>query len=143
MPVPLHLLRFQTTAAKVSLAARFGLPNGPRMQDWAWEVADPARIDEFLAAYEHEPLSDDERFCLMEILLQSFEDLGGAHELDARWKRVLALLDRRIDLHVASVWYWSRADESDGEDFEVTPSLRALLSRHRERFERPGTSSPT
>ncbi|HVZ37577.1 MAG TPA: hypothetical protein VG963_34385, partial [Polyangiaceae bacterium] len=61
------------------------------MQDWAWEVADPDRIDEFLAAYEAGDLSDDERFTLMETMLQSFENLPGPLDSDPRWSRLLRL----------------------------------------------------
>jgi hypothetical protein len=75
--IPDHLRRYPTWAAIDALAARFGFVNEPGMQDWAWEVADPSRIDEFLAAYEDGDLSDDERFTLMDTMLQSFEDLPG------------------------------------------------------------------
>ncbi|MCP5384447.1 MAG: hypothetical protein H6913_07510 [Altererythrobacter sp.] len=46
------------------------------MQDWEFEVADANRIDEFLSAYQSQELTDDERFTLMEMIIQSFEDLG-------------------------------------------------------------------
>jgi hypothetical protein len=51
------------------------LESCPHMQDWEWEVADSERINEFPSAYESGELSDDERFTLMETILQSFEDL--------------------------------------------------------------------
>ena len=54
------------------------------MQDWEWEVASPERIDEFLAAYEGGELTDDERFTLMETLLQSFEDVDAPLLNDSR-----------------------------------------------------------
>lgn len=140
MSVPEHLWRFPTRAAIDALANRFGLPNHPGMQDWEFQVADPARIDEFLRAYESEDLSDDERFTLMEIILESFEDLGLSRtERDPRWERVLEILDRNIDLHASSVWYRSLLEE-DSEDSEelfcVTPFLRDILAKHRSRLER-------
>ena len=76
MSVPKHLWRFPTAAVIDSLARRLSLPNTPRMQDWQWEVADCARLSEFLDAYENSGLTDDERFTLMEIMLESFEDLA-------------------------------------------------------------------
>jgi hypothetical protein len=66
--VPEHLSRFTTREAIDRLAQRFGLPNTPGMQDWEWQVAYPARIPEFLAAYAMGGLSDDERFVLLEVL---------------------------------------------------------------------------
>ena len=137
MAVPEHLWRFDTAAAVDSLARRFCLPNDPRMQDWPWEVADPKRLDEFLAAYDDGGISDDERFTLMEIVIQSFEDLGPAIATDPRWGRTLEAIDRSIALHAHSVWYWSAVDsEAPEEQWLVTPFLRKILDRHRDRLER-------
>jgi hypothetical protein len=50
-----------------------------------------------LCSYESGELSDDERFTLMETILQSFEDLKlfeGRPDPDSRWQRVLEILDR-------------------------------------------------
>jgi hypothetical protein len=137
MSIPEHLWRFPTAAAVDSLARRFGLPNDPSMQDWPWEVADAARLDEFLAAYESGDLSDDERFALMEIILQSFEDLAASTGFDARWDRALDTIDRNVDLHAQSVWYWSVLGNDDREEqWLVTPHLRSILQKHRERLEK-------
>ena len=135
MSVPEHLWRYPTAAAVDSLARRFGFPNTPDMQDWEWEVADAARIDEFLAAYESGELDDDERFTLMETILQSFEDLGESLSVDPRWPRVLELLDRNVDLHAYTVFYWSCLENEDDEDsWLVTPYVRRVLERHRSRL---------
>jgi hypothetical protein len=132
MTVPDHLQRFPTPAAIDALAERFGLPNHPHMQDWEWEVADSARINEFLAALETGDLTDDERFTLMETVIQSFEELGTPLERDPRWLRVLAILEGNVLLHAHSIWYWSCVDEPDSENhWRVTPFLRSLLDKHR------------
>jgi hypothetical protein len=138
MSVPEHLRRHPTRAAIDALAARFDLPNHPGMQDWEWEVADHTRLDEFIGAYQSGDLDDDERFTLMEIIIQSFEDLGARSEHDPRWQCILDILDRNVELHACSVWYWSALDgESREEQFSVTPSMRSVLARHRARLETP------
>ena len=138
MSIPQHLWRFPTRKAIDSLAARFGLPNSPEMQDWEWEVADPARIDEFLSAYSGGDLDDDERFTIMETLLQSFEASTFELSSDSRWERVLSELEKHIDLHAYTVWYWSCLDTEDVEGwFRLTPHLRRILARHRTRLEQP------
>jgi hypothetical protein len=107
------------------------------MQDWPWQVADAQRLDEFLAAYEYGGLNDDERFTLMEMILQSFEDLAASTGFDARWDRALDTIDRNIDLHASSVWYWSALDNDDpGALWLITPYLRSLLEQHRARLEK-------
>lgn len=130
--VPPHLSRYPTRAAIDALALRFNFPNTHDMQDWEWEVADSDRIDEFLAAYQFAQLDDDERFTLMETIIQSFENLGGALHADLRWQTVVDLLDANIRLHAYTVWYWADPDEADPENHQaVTPSLRRILLKHR------------
>jgi hypothetical protein len=137
MTVPEHLQRFATRAAIDSLAARFGLVNEPGMQDWEWEVADPGRIDEFLSTYESGELSEDERFTLMETMLQSFEELPAALAAHPRWSRLLDILDCNASLHARSIWYWSAPEADDLEEcWRVTPFLRSILNRHRAVFDR-------
>ncbi len=134
MELPEHLWRFPTAEAIDSLAYRFNLPNRSYMQDWEWEVGDPQRIDEFLAAYS-EDLTDDEKFTLMETILQSFEDLDEPLEKDSRWYKVLTILDQNIGLHLNSVYYWSALDsEYEDEQWRVTPFLRPILEKHRAEF---------
>ncbi|UFZ05675.1 hypothetical protein LQG66_05000 [Bradyrhizobium ontarionense] len=141
--LPDHLRRYPTREAVNALCRRFGFPYHPQMQDWEWEVADAMRIDEFLSAYESGELSEDERFVLMETILQSFEDLRFLEDRpdpDPRWQRVLDILDRNIDLHAHTVWYWSVLDAEDFDDpeqqFWVTPFVRVILAKHRSRLER-------
>src|SRR5438034_524508 len=110
MTVPEHLQRFHTRAAIDALAERLHLVNEPGMQDWKWEVADPHRIDEFLSTYESGDLSDDEKFTLMETMLQSFEQMPAMLEADPRWSRLIDILDRNASLHAHSIWYWSAPD---------------------------------
>jgi hypothetical protein len=129
MSTPDHLFRCSTRKAIDSLSRRFGLPVEPFMQDWEWEVADPDRIDEFLAAYEHDDLDDDERFTLMEMIIQSFEDLPDPPETDERWKSVLKLLKTNSALHISTIWYWASLGAPNLEDaFNVAGTLRKLLS---------------
>jgi hypothetical protein len=112
------------------------------MQDWEWEIADAARLDEYLTAYKHGDLNDDERFTLMETIIQAFEDLPAPLEADPRWANALAILDGYIDLHAYTVWYWSDLeDELDDESWRVTPHLRRLVERHKSRLDPTSTEA--
>lgn len=135
--LPDRFQRYPTRAAIDTLAARFGLPNTPDMQDWEHQVADPARIGEFWTAYESGELDDDEKFTLMETVLESFETLAAdtPPAKDPRWHEVLSTLDRSINLHIATVWYWSCWEEKDQENlFHISPDIRRILAKHQERF---------
>lgn len=137
MTIPRRLWRFPTAEARNKLAERFGLPNEPGMQDWQYEVSDPERVGEFLAAYESGELSDDERFTLMETIIQS---LNGWQEVELRspqWTHTLDLIEKNIELHIYTVCYWACLELSQDEldlAFYAAPDMRAILSRHGEQF---------
>ncbi len=132
MDVPERHWRFPTREAIDSLARRFRLANRPDMQDWEREVADPLRADEFVAAYKALCLTDDEKFTLMEIILQSFEEGTRALANDPVWQEVLRLIEQNVALHIYSVWYWSCGDVDLPDAWRVTPFMRQILARHRE-----------
>jgi hypothetical protein len=119
--VPSHLIRYPTRAGRESLAARLGLTIDPHMQDWEWQIADARHFQEWLAIYRDAPLTDDERFSLMEMLVQCVEDAhskAGSHwpgEQSLQWQAVAALLRQRPRLHASTIAYWSvfGADEPD------------------------------
>jgi hypothetical protein len=129
--IPEHLIRYPTKRAIDALASRFDLRNEPHMQDWQWEVADPERLDEFLAVYNLPELTDDERFVLMEIIIESFEETSAILEHDPGWHAVLDWLDHNIAIHAHTVWYWSCDDEVLENCWRVTPYLRLVRDRHR------------
>lgn len=81
--------RCPTKKAIKSLATRFGFRYSDNMQDWEWEVADYAQIDKIIETYKCNKLSDDERFTLMETIIQSMEDLGLALKFNEKWSKVL------------------------------------------------------
>src|SRR5262249_1023025 len=60
-------------------------------------------------------LSDDERFVLMEIILESFEDLGQAIPVDPRWHRT-ASSSIKTSTSTHSVWYWSDLENENVDD---------------------------
>ena len=135
MSVPEHLWRFPTADAIASLAARFGLPNTKEMQDWEWEVADPQRKEEFFDAYKSGDLSDDERFTIMETIIQSFEDSEEEFHHSGLWAAVLRSIEENLDLHIHTVWYWSDLEnDNEGEMWKVTPFIRDILNKYKEKF---------
>jgi hypothetical protein len=128
---PDYLIRYPTRAGRDALANRLSLKIDPFSQDWEWEIAEPARFEEWLAVYRSEPLSDDERFSLMEMLIQCVEDLartcGSPDEVEKlpQWQAVAALLRTSPRLHASSIAYWSVFDHDDTEQqFRVSVPMR-------------------
>jgi len=135
MNIPKHIQRFPTKKAIDSLAKRFNLPNSPFSQDWEWEVADSSRINEFISAYESNELDDDERFTLMETIIQSFEELQASLSDEPRWIKVLSMIENNIELHIHSVWYWADIENDDKDnEWRVSAFMRMLLKRYKNQF---------
>ncbi len=135
MSVPEKIWRFPTNEAISKLVERFNFKYSSDMQDWEWEVSDSGRIDEFVNAYVGGELSEDERFVLMETIIQSFEDMCTSLEDDVRWSRVLQLLEQNLDTHIYSVWYWSALEDEDLEEsFYVAPFMRRLVNKHGHKY---------
>ncbi len=112
------------------------MASDPSMQDWEWEIADSSRLDEYPGLYKSGCLTGDERFTLMETIIQAFEDLPAELESDARWHDTLTLLDTEVDLHAYTIWYWSDLEDDLGEEcWRVTPFLRKLVEKHQSRLD--------
>lgn len=135
--------RHPTAAAIARLTGMLRLP--AYGQDWEIEVADPGRVAEFLDVYEGQPLDEDERFTLMELIVGSFDELlAEGHGPGGQWRRIRPHLLERFDLHGYTVQYWSLPDAEDAaaaqDGFEFTPLARELMMAvygPRERWPRP------
>ena len=123
--------RFWTAASIDSLAERFGLPNDPDMQDWPFQVADPGRIGEFMAAFEDFEGEPDIRYTLMDLLLQSFEELEGELGTNESWRKIVTRLDRDFAIHAYQVWYWSALDLDLDDAWRVSAFLREIWHRRK------------
>lgn len=127
----LYPIRYPTQHAIETLAKRFNLPYDPRMQDWEYEVADSNRINVFLKAYIEEQLTENEKFVLMEILIQSFEDSDLDLAKDINWQCLLGLLEKNIALHATTICYWSLGNKAYDLCWMVTPDIRRIKLRNR------------
>jgi len=133
MNIPEHLWRFPTSQARESLATRFNLPYNSQMQDWEYEISDTSRISEFLASYKSDILTDDEKFSLMEIIVDSFSNLEEEISNDIRWKSTLQLIKKNLDIHIYSVWYWSNFEEPH-EFHYVSRYMKEIRENFRARY---------
>ena len=73
--LPRHLWRFPTRAAILALAKRFDLPYGEGDQDWEYTAPRDDQMPEYLATYTSGDLNDDERFVLMEMMIDRLNGL--------------------------------------------------------------------
>lgn len=129
---PEHLKRYPTRAGREALAARLGLSIDPHSQDWEWEVAKAEYFPTWLALYKDVTLTDNERFSLMEMLIQCVDEMFPAHTPPEQvaqrpeWQAVAALLRARSHLHASTIAYWSvfGGEWPDGQFVVSTPMRR-------------------
>jgi|SRR5215813_12909121 len=128
--IPEHLIRYPSRSGREALAARLHLSIDPFSQDWEWEIADPSRFQDWIAVYQDETLSDDERFSLMEILIQCVEDMCTLDEPADQlpeWRAVSVLLLTNSRLHASTISYWSVLGHDDPEEqFRVSAPMRRV-----------------
>lgn len=118
--------RYWTRDAIDVVASRLDLQNEPSMQGWAYEVAEAEDLDQYLALFEEMRGHDDERFVLADIIIQAFEELGGAVQKDARWNSFINELRTNTTLHRHQIWYWSAFDTPLKEAWNVSSEMRRL-----------------
>jgi hypothetical protein len=126
-------IRHPTKKARQSLSTILRLPYYQSDEDWEWQVADEKRFEEFLSLYEHGRLSDDERFSLMEIIIQSVEDTELEDAFRLRLVQIERLLVDGFTLHESTISYWHEnplnpLSESE-QNWLVSPLMSDILSR--------------
>ena len=61
--------------ARRKLADKLNLEFDETMQDWEYEISDSSRVEEFLFEYDKENTTKKEKEALMEIILDSLNDV--------------------------------------------------------------------
>lgn len=115
---------WDTARAREQVAQHLGLRYHDGMQDWPWEVAEPAAIESYFHLYAQSS-DGEERVVLMEMILQAASEQPTPDALAQQWPRIKMLLDQHTSLHAWSVLYWCvwSGNEPD-EWFNVSPYLR-------------------
>lgn len=113
-----------TQQARKSLAEKLGLAFSEEMQDWEYEVSDYRKLPDFVAEYDKQSTSDKEKESLMEIMLDSLNDLLEESESREYSKYFAEVRDRLNDfskLHMATLSYWTK------NKFIISEQLRVAM----------------
>ena len=95
------------------------------MQDWAYEVADANRLNQYIELYDK--LTDgDEKFVMMQVIIQAADDKKSDDQLTIEdWARVEQRLLSNFELHEYEIFYWSKMETKNKEYyFDITPEIR-------------------
>jgi hypothetical protein len=108
--------------SRKNLAHKLNLNFDESMQDWEYEIADYKRLNDFLNEYEKTTTTESEKQSLMEIIIDSLNDLL-LDEDEATFNQYLpktiSLIKTHKAIHVGSLAYWTRG-------FAISEILRAI-----------------
>ena len=119
-------MTYLTKEAVTALNQALRLPATGREQDWDIEMADPDRVDEFVAHAENHVLSGGGSYALMALILGSLEDLARRETVpSALWDKVARLLRADPGSYADLVGQWGpKSNDPDG--FAISPLLQSL-----------------
>ena len=118
--------RSWTKEAAQKVAERLSLPFDDSMQDWPIEVVNPNDIDTYLEQYSSAGNSD-EKFVLMEMIIQSLEEHPDESRLESNWDAVRTILIDNFEIHQFTIYYW--ADLKGGrncDQWKMSDKLRQV-----------------
>lgn len=121
--------RCGTAKAIESLSRKLALPLDKQSQDWSYEVAVPERLAEYLFLYSNLK-DDDEKFVLIEIILEALNDQSQKNDFIFYWKQVKEILVKDFDLHEYTVYYWCCWDNRIEDSFVISKFLRKFWKEH-------------
>jgi len=125
--------RYGTGKVMRELSVKLNLPFDERMQDWPYEVAQAADIEKYIECY-NAAKDDDEKFVLMEMLIQAIEEQTDA-SFDKYWDIIQKMLEKDFWIHEYTIWYWccfQSPTNNYAEDalWKITPFVRELWNKH-------------
>ncbi|MBS1522699.1 MAG: hypothetical protein JST50_17000 [Bacteroidetes bacterium] len=119
--------RFAMPQAIKKLAKELGLPYSPIMQDWSYEVSNPNDIEKYINHY-NSLTDDDEKFVLIEIIIDSNNDLEDHAQLEFYWNKVRQLLIKDFAIHEYTIFYWAGITKrEDLDEWPIVPCMQTLL----------------
>jgi len=99
--------------ARKLLAEKLNLNFEEYMQDWEYEISDLSRIGEFIAEYDKKSSTIAEKQILMEIILDSLNDLKKLNantEFNDQLEIVNSKLQQNPEIHKGTINYWKTGE---------------------------------
>ncbi|UOD27432.1 hypothetical protein INH39_18040 [Massilia violaceinigra] len=113
------------------ICGQLGLPlPGPFSQDWECELPGKFRtldwLEKYLAYHAAPGCSSDEREIMMELMLETANDLANQTGQDVHVDKVIDALARNHRIHWEMIDYWALEDSTLEDAFALTPAIRLL-----------------
>ncbi|MDR2878749.1 MAG: hypothetical protein LBV03_02415 [Fusobacteriales bacterium] len=113
------------------LSKELDLPKPDKFsQDWQYEVADLNRLEEFVSFYLKNKLNKNEKFTLMNIILESANDCMQNESLNCKtWKKIEEILTYDREINIKILEYWACEDDEIEDCFYITPLVRKIKEK--------------
>ncbi|WP_121808078.1 hypothetical protein [Mucilaginibacter kameinonensis] len=109
------------------------LPARGDEQDWDIELADPARLSEFLATFRAYDLTLSVKKAFLALIIASYDDLlqYDPDDDDFYWTSIKRIIEPEKQEHLALLQYWAFGNlppEENNTKFRVTSRVKSYLS---------------
>ena len=123
-------MRCGTKEAIEKLARALKLPYDQTMQDWSYEVTNAGDIEKYIEQYTITP-GEDEKFVLMEMIIQATNDQPHEELFLKYWYRIEEFLKADLSIHEYTIFYWACFDrENLSGTWIITPHMRKFWDDH-------------
>jgi len=95
-----------------NVAKKMNLQFAHWMQDWPLEVGVASDIEKYIRHYET-CRDDDEKFVLMEAIIQATEDQPNEIAFLKYWEQIRPMLIEDFSIHEYTVFYWLCTNSAD------------------------------
>jgi predicted protein tyrosine phosphatase len=120
------IYRSGTKKAIDELAVALHLPNDSDIQDWSYTQGNPADIEKYIAHYDLAN-DDDQKFVLMQLIIQAIEDQSTEDLFLKYWERIPPILATDFELHAYTIHYWACVDYKNLDKYwKTTPLMRQV-----------------
>lgn len=120
-------------AAIDKVAKELDIPLDEWMQDWPYEVANSEEIEKYISYYR-KVRDDDEKFVVMQAIIEAVEDQKKQEQFLKYWIIVQELLKQDFQIHEYTIYYWADFDNEDIEDcFKISGFMRELFVKEQEK----------
>lgn len=111
------------------------LPATGDEQDWDIELADPARLSEFLVTFKALALTPSVKKAFLALIIASYDDLlqYDPDEDDFYWTSIKRIIEPESQEHLALLQYWAFGNlqiEENNTKFLVTSRVRTYLGEY-------------
>jgi hypothetical protein len=97
---------FGNDLARRKIAKKLNFDYNLGIQDWEYEVSHIRETKEYIELYDSLETSDEEKKCLMEMIIDSIEDKESENALEKHRDFILGAINNNLEIHKGTLVYW-------------------------------------